>query len=209
MQKLNRFLGVGVVTGALMLMVLPVLASAETLTRQLELGMSGSDVSALQTFLAKDASIYPQGLVTGYFGVLTKSAVSNFQSRNGIAVVGRVGPITLAALNQQMNGDNSSPFISSVNVNPSNTTVNITWNTNENSSAVMYYGTSPLSMIEGSPTTGITIGGSSLLVNTDLTSSHTAVLTNLLGNTVYYYVLYVRDGTGNESISWPSTFKTN
>jgi len=64
-------------------------ANAATLTRQLELGMRGDDVSSLQTFLAQDVTIYPQGLVTGYFGSLTKSAVSNFQARNGISTVGR------------------------------------------------------------------------------------------------------------------------
>src|SRR6185436_15994829 len=80
----------------------PSVSFADTLNRELQKGMSGSDVSALQTFLAQDNTIYPQGLVTGYFGPLTFSAVSNFQSRNGIATVGRVGPITLAEINRQM-----------------------------------------------------------------------------------------------------------
>ncbi|MCL9971914.1 MAG: peptidoglycan-binding protein, partial [Candidatus Pacebacteria bacterium] len=57
---------------------LPVLTFAATLERQLEVGMTGTDVSALQTYLAADPTLYPQGLVTGYYGFLTKSAVSNF-----------------------------------------------------------------------------------------------------------------------------------
>ena len=189
----------------------PFIASADTmLTRQLQLGMSGADVSSLQTFLAKDATIYPQGLVTGYFGFLTKSAVANFQVRNGIPSVGRVGPVTLAAINSQMNsGDNHSPAISSISVSTSNNTANINWNTDENSAAVIYYGTTFPVMIEGSPTSGVTIGGSSLLVSTTLQSNHSGVITSLLPNTTYYYVLYVRDGSGNESITWPSTFHTN
>src|SRR6185436_11962914 len=84
---------------SLAMVALPLVASAATLDRQLEFGMSGSDVSTLQTFLALDTSIYPQGLVTGYFGPLTRAAVINFQAKNGIATVGRVGPITLVALN--------------------------------------------------------------------------------------------------------------
>ena len=187
-------------------------ASAATLTRQLELGMRGSDVSDLQTFLAKDATIYPQGLVTGYFGFLTKAAVSNFQVRNGISAVGRVGPITLSAINSQMGGVFSSgvsPYIYSVGVSVSNTTANLNWNTDKNSSAVVYYSTSFPSMIEGSPTSSVTIGGSSILAHTDLRTSHSVSITGLNPNTTYYYVVYVKDGSGNESVTWPATFQTN
>ncbi len=198
---------IGVVS--LLMFGLAMTASAATLTRELQVGSTGQDVSDLQIFLAKDSTIYPQGLVTGYFGSLTASAVSNFQARNGIANVGRVGPVTLAALNVQMNGDNFSPSMNSVNINPSNTTANISWNTNENSAGVAYYSTSPLSMVEGSPTTGVTIGGTSLLVNTNLQSSHSATISNLNSNTTYYYVIYARDSAGNEAITWPSTFHTS
>lgn len=64
-------------------------------------------------------------------------------------------------------------------------------------------------MIEGSQTSGVTIGGSSVLVHTDLRSSHSVTISGLNSNTTYYYVVYVRDGSGNESITWPATFQTN
>lgn len=191
------------------LIAMPFVASAEMLTRQLQLGMSGADVSTLQIFLAKDATIYPQGTISGYFGSLTKSAVSNFQARNGISSIGRVGPATLAAINAQMNGDNSSPWINPVSVSVTNQSASLSWNTNENASAVVYYSTSPLSMAEGSLTNGVTIGGSSMLVHTDLRTSHSATLTSLNSNTTYYYVVYVKDGAGNESVTWPSMFQTS
>jgi hypothetical protein len=190
-------------------------ASAATLYRQLELGMRGSDVSSLQTFLALDSTIYPQGLVTGYFGVLTKAAVSNFQVRNGILNVGRVGPITMAAINAQMNGGNTvgfdryAPTISLLSVSTTQTAATINWNTSENSSAVVYFSTLPLSMIEASSNSAVTIGGSSLLVHADLRLSHSAAITGLQSNTTYYYVVYVKDGSGNESVTWPATFHTN
>jgi len=190
-------------------------ASAATLYRQLELGMRGDDVSSLQTFLALDSTIYPQGLVTGYFGFLTKAAVSNFQIRNGISNVGRVGPITMAAINAQMNGGNTvgfdryAPSISLLSLSTTNTGVVLNWNTSENSSAIVYYSTSPLYMLEGSPTSSVTIGGSSFLVHTDLRSVHSASISGLQPNTTYHYVVYVKDGSGNESITWPSTFHTN
>ncbi len=202
----------GVVMAAFMIMGGFSIARAETLSRQLELGMSGSDVSSLQIFLAADSSIYPQGLITGYFGFLTKAAVSNFQSRNGIATVGRVGPVTLAAINAQMNGnmaDKYAPTISSLSVNVSNTSAAFSWNTSENSAAIIYYSTSPLAMTEANANSGVTVSGTSLLVHTDLRTSHAATLTGLFPNATYYYVVYVRDGSGNESVTWPSTFHTN
>lgn len=204
----------GLIIMALVAVSVPAVSFADTLYRQLQLGMRGSDVSSLQTFLAQDNTIYPQGLVTGYFGSLTKSAVSNFQARNGISSVGRVGPITMAAINLQMNSgvsgsDRSAPMISSLGVTMTNNSVTMNWNTNENSSAIIYYSTSPISMMEGSATSAVTIGGSSVLVNSDLRSSHSATITGLQANTTYHYVVYVRDGVGNENITWPSTFKTN
>ncbi|MES2213478.1 MAG: peptidoglycan-binding protein [Patescibacteria group bacterium] len=209
--KNTRFaFSTGVVAMALLLAGSPLSARAETLTRQLELGMSGSDVSTLQVFLAKDATIYPQGLVTGYFGSLTKSAVSNFQARNNVSTVGRVGPVTLSLINQQMNGDVMAPIImNSINVSVSTRGASIAWSTNENASAVVYYSASPLSMIESGSAAGVTIGGSSVLVHTDLRASHSVDLSGLIANTTYYYVLYVRDGAGNETVTWPTTFHTN
>ena len=52
-------------------------ASALTMiTAHLDFGATGGNVTSLQQFLAADASIYPEGLVTGYFGSLTRAAVN-------------------------------------------------------------------------------------------------------------------------------------
>ena len=212
-SKLSRsILGAGVVLSFAFGLFAPLTADAALLYRQLQLGMRGGDVSDLQAFLATDVTIYPQGLVTGYFGFLTKAAVSNFQVRNGIANVGRVGPQTMAAINAQMGGvsvlDKTAPTIGTVVISAINVGATFTWNTNENSSAIIYYSTSPISLIEASATSAVTVGGTSLLVHTDLRSTHSASLTGLSANTTYYYVVYVRDGAGNESITMQNTFKT-
>jgi len=68
-------------------------------TKTLKFGMSDSEVTALQTALKGDATVYPEGLVTGYFGSLTQKAVKAFQTKYGIEAVGQVGPITRAKLN--------------------------------------------------------------------------------------------------------------
>jgi len=67
---------------------------------------TNGEVTKLQQFLAQDSSIYPGGLVTGYFGPMTESAVQRWQARNGIVSSGSpdttgygyVGPKTRAAM---------------------------------------------------------------------------------------------------------------
>ncbi len=61
-------------------------------------GMSGQDVIQLQTMLALDPSIYPQGSVTGYYGTLTEQAVKRLQKKFGIDQLGIVGPKTRGIL---------------------------------------------------------------------------------------------------------------
>lgn len=59
--------------------------------------------------MAQDKEVYPNGLITGYYGVLTKKAVERFQKKYGIANQGEagyseVGPKTRAKLNQLLAG---------------------------------------------------------------------------------------------------------
>ncbi len=70
------------------------------ITQTLSLGDSGDDVIQLQAYLARDPELYPEAKVTGYYGPLTVAAVKRFQARHGITQVGRVGPQTMAKLNE-------------------------------------------------------------------------------------------------------------
>ena len=76
----------------------PALSSFNT---NLTIGSTGSDVSALQTYLeANGFLVMPVGVSKGYFGPLTKAAVAAWQSANGISpAVGYFGPISRANLN--------------------------------------------------------------------------------------------------------------
>ena len=70
----------------------------------LKRGSQGNDVSALQKFLKKDYTIYPEGIVNGNFGPATERAIKRFQKKYGIAAsgvvgYGTVGPNTRAKLN--------------------------------------------------------------------------------------------------------------
>ncbi len=69
------------------------------LRSQMRVGSRGRGVRVLQKLLASDPSIYPQGLVTGYYGRLTQAAVKKFQENHGISPVGEVGPETRMLMN--------------------------------------------------------------------------------------------------------------
>jgi peptidoglycan hydrolase-like protein with peptidoglycan-binding domain len=205
----------GLLAVSALIIATPFIASADAINRQLEVGMSGSDVSAMQTFFASDVTIYPQGLITGYFGFLTKAAVSNFQSRNGLPAVGRVGPMTLPVLNLQMaNGghttsgaDVNSAIITNVSISAGRTAATVGWTTSENAKGSVYYSTSPLSTYEN--LNSVNIGGSVAATDTNLHTSQNVSLQGLTPSTMYYYMVSTTDQAGNISVTWPSTFQTS
>ncbi len=205
---------IGLMAVSALIIATPFIASADALNRQLEVGMSGSDVSTLQTFLAGDVTLYPQGLVTGYFGFLTKAAVSNFQSRNGLPAVGRVGPMTLPVLNLQIAGghtstgaDVNSAIITNVSISTGRTAATVGWTTSENAKGIVYYSTSPLSTYEN--LNSVNIGGTVAMTDTNLHTSQNVSLQGLTANTIYYYMVSTTDQAGNVSVTWPSTFQTS
>lgn len=74
----------------------------EIFTKTLQLRSTGGQVRALQELLKQFPDIYPEGLVTGYFGSPTKNAVIRFQIKEGIRpedALGIVDQITRAKLN--------------------------------------------------------------------------------------------------------------
>ena len=81
-------------------------SSCPLIGRSLKRGSSGEDVTRLQQFLARDAAIYPEGLVTGYYGPLTEAAVKRWQAKYNIVSSGTpastgygvVGPRTATAI---------------------------------------------------------------------------------------------------------------
>lgn len=70
------------------------------ITKTLSFGMSNNEVKKLQEFLSTMPDVYPEGLVTGYFGSLTQKAVKRLQEKSGLESVGIVGPKTRAKLNE-------------------------------------------------------------------------------------------------------------
>lgn len=69
-------------------------------TKQLRRGVKNQEVTNLQEFLSQFPDIYPEALVTGFFGPLTESAVKRFQKKHGIEQAGEVGPKTRFRINE-------------------------------------------------------------------------------------------------------------
>jgi peptidoglycan hydrolase-like protein with peptidoglycan-binding domain len=96
--------------------------STLSLARHLRRGMSGEDVKTLQEFLATDPGIYPEGIISGYFGSLTEKAVKKFQEHACIDNVGLVGPQTMVRINMLLeegagkSGEHSANAIDSIHV---------------------------------------------------------------------------------------------
>ncbi|MGC8651386.1 MAG: peptidoglycan-binding protein, partial [Minisyncoccia bacterium] len=77
--------------------------SCSLFTSDLFYGMSSNEVKCLQQFLANlDSDIYPEKLITGYYGPLTMAAVKRYQAMKGIITTGYFGPLTRAAANQNL-----------------------------------------------------------------------------------------------------------
>lgn len=199
-------------------------AAYSPITAQVAPGASGTNVTNVQLFLASNPSFYPEGLVTGFYGALTQAAVQRFQAFYGIVSsgspsstgYGRVGPSTLAKMNELIMGgmttsDMSAPYISGVTIATGSNTASVTWNTNELATGRLYYSTSPISFNEGNENSAgfaVTSGQSASYDVVNRVNNSTS-LSGLSANTTYYYLIVATDAAGNVSISTPgATFRT-
>ncbi len=188
-------------------------AQTATFSRQLDLGSRGADVSRLQTLLSTDASVYPQGLVTGYFGNLSKAAVEQFQAGYGISVVGRVGPATLARLNGLAASgfdriDTMAPIISGQNAAVSQNNATITWNTSELTRSKVYYDSANIYMTEAAGQMAEPGVSGTAVQDNALSMTHSVSIPNLGSGRIYQYVIVSVDAQGNASMTKPATFTT-
>ncbi|HCC06361.1 TPA: hypothetical protein DEP94_03330 [Candidatus Nomurabacteria bacterium] len=196
------------------------------ITATLDQGQTNGNVTNLQTFFADNSAIYPEGLITGYFGGLTGAAVRRFQSTYnlvssgtpGTTGYGRVGPMTKEKINDLIatggwtTADISGPAFYNVVKNQSSNSATFTFNTSENTIARVVYNTSPLMFNEGDMNSNGfgAIGGSSVNSFSNMGTAHTVTIPNLLANTVYYYTIIATDSTGNVSVVGPNnSFRTN
>lgn len=135
--------------------------------RVLKKGSSGDDVTRLQQFLALDATVYPEGTVSGYYGGLTEKAVQRWQAKYNIVSSGTaastgygvVGPRTAAAIALLCSTGASSPVGGYIQVSPisGNAPLNVnviaTVNTTNSCAGAMYQ----LNWGDGTPATQIPV----------------------------------------------------
>ncbi|MEK7649679.1 MAG: peptidoglycan-binding domain-containing protein [Patescibacteria group bacterium] len=103
-------------------MLVPHVVQAYTFTRSLQKGSSGAEVVELQKILKTDSSIYPEGIVSGYFGTLTEKAVQRFQAKYGIVNKGDpvstgygfIGKRTRAKLNEVFGSGKAAPVVGNI-----------------------------------------------------------------------------------------------
>jgi hypothetical protein len=197
------------------------------LSGQLDFGDRGSEVTELQTYLSTDVNIYPSGLVTGYFGQLTKAGVERFQTLENIVSngtpattgYGRVGPLTRAAINAKLSGGGSpvgdvwAPTIQTVGATTGNNDATIYWTASESSFGKVYYSTSPIRINNMFDATGIFSGepmvtGTLAQHDNIARAAHTVTINGLTANTTYYYLVVIYDASRNVSITLPAAFRT-
>lgn|SRR3989338_7587505 len=196
-------------------------AAYAAISRQLDFGSTGSDVIELQTYLATNASIYPSGLITGYFGPLTQAGVQRFQASQGIVSsgdpattgYGRVGPQTMLKINSLMGNQvswDTVPVLSTILVQPTNTTVTFSWTTNEVTQGQVFWDNQALRADEATgPNQQPYVSGTLALDAGGFQINHVVTVSNLQSNTLYYYLVRGIDSAGNVSMTWPATFRTN
>src|SRR3989344_6478170 len=213
-----RALSVPVV--ALLFAFTPGAASALTmLTSSLDFGARGANVLSLQQFLAADVSLYAEGIISGYYGSLTRAAVQRYQCRQGIVCsgdaastgYGRVGPRTLAAINASIGGvatgDVSAPLASAVVAATTSSSATFMWTTNEPARGTIYWSASPLALLEGSVSVPPTVTGPTM-TESSFGFNHSVSITGLTANTIYYFAARSEDASGNVQLTWPAAIRT-
>ncbi len=195
--------------------------NAFVFSHTLSRGTQDDEVTELQKYLATFPDIYPEGLVTGYFGFLTQKAVQRFQVKHSIVSSGTpsttgyglVGPQTRKKLNEhhtlsvevkesttitpEVDIDVVAPMISNIQeTNFAEDSITITWDTDEAVKSYVEY-----SGVES-------MENSSVAQTTNLVVSHRVNITELSQGTTYYYVVSATDTVGNITKSDVRFFST-
>lgn len=98
--------------------------------------------------------------------------------------------------------DTTAPTISSIVASPAQTSVGITWSTNEPASGKVYYGTtSPLNLASAA-----SVNESSWW--SQWHTNHSVNIAGLAASTTYYFIVESKDKKGNTATSTQQSFKT-
>lgn len=115
----------------------PIIDISAIFVKTLRMGIQNDDTKRLQKLLASDVSIYPKGLITGYFGQLTENAVQRFQAKYNVVSSGTpettgyglVGPKTRMKLQEIFGEITTTPAQTVAKSSEKATTVSPVFNT--------------------------------------------------------------------------------
>lgn len=183
-------------------------------TSEMQLGSKSADVTQLQQFLSTNSFIYPSGIVTGYFGPLTKAAVVQFQVAYDISQVGRVGPQTMAKMNDILSSgfglDTTAPLMQNASVQTNRTGATINWTTGDLARGQVFYDTTPIRSDEAiAHAQQPFISGTAAVNNSDVRNNQAVAIGGLNPNTTYYYLSRAIDNAGNVTMSLSNSFRTD
>ena len=102
--------------------------------KTLKYGITSDDVKRLQQLFAQDLEIYPEGIISGWFGALTRTAVKKFQCKYNIVCSGNenttgyglVGPKTRLKLTEVFSKSSTESNSISNTTNSTSDTTNTT-----------------------------------------------------------------------------------
>ncbi len=203
---------VGIILAMLFVALVSIQKAHAAIVSALDVGSRGAQVTELQEFLATNPMIYPQGLVTGYFGGLTQAAVVQFQAAFDISQVGRVGPITAAKINAiEASGlglDTTAPGISNLSVLTTTNSATVSWSTNESSRGQVFYDVSGIQSDEATGHAQLPYVSGTLVAANGFAFSQSVMIPNLQSNKVYFYIVRAIDQSGNVTMTLSNSFQT-
>lgn len=96
--------------------------------------------------------------------------------------------------------DDTAPAISDLNIDATDTSATVTWNTDENANSAVYLSTTTPVDMEASSTISVE--------SADLVAAHELTADELSASTTYYVVVRSTDEAGNETVSSETSFTT-
>lgn len=155
------------------------------LINSLAKGTRSDEVKTLQTLLAKNSRIYPEGYITGYYGVLTSAAVERFKNAHAVP------SIFVESI--------STPRIFGIAATNTPTTMTIVWKTDVPTSAKIWWGSpGPLDSERMTPVSTFA-----------LSKDHSAKFVGgIFSSTTYAFIIAVSDADGNTSTTTEQIYLT-
>lgn len=148
-------------------------------------GTRSDEVKMLQTLLAKDSDIYPEGYITGYYGKLTSAAAGRFKNAH-----------TAPSISVESIG---VPRISGITATSTATSMTVAWKTNVPTSAKIWWGSpGPLDAERMTP-----------ISTAALSEDHSAVFSGVIyASTTYAFIIAASGKDGGTSTTTEQIYVT-